>query len=124
MGEQLRLIVSRDGYQLAGDTIMKYEWSSIDALRTREEWIEMRSDAFNVVDGYGITYPESPKTLYTDKKLDLLWNSWCEYLYIITPENMIEVHKIYVSDKVGSDNLVTQVDSLRANVPMEFFQRV
>lgn len=115
MGEQLRWIVSRDGYQLAGDTIMQHEWSAIDAQRTREEWIEMRSDAWTIVDGYGIVYNDRNKFIYTSDDPQSLINSWCEYLYIITSENMIEVHQII-------DGEIKQIDSLRANIPMEMIR--
>lgn len=126
MGEQLRLIVSRDGYRLAGNTIMKHEWSAIDALRTREEWIETRSDSWTIVDGYGIAYDDRDKFLYTSNDLQSLSNSWCEFVYIITPENMIEVFRVEVivrdGEKIEAETKLVFVESLKANIPMEVFK--
>lgn len=96
MGEALATIVARDGYQLAGDTILGGSWSAIDAQRTENEWEELRGkNQFVIVDGYGIRYQdETAPFIYTHDNLDALSDSWAEYVYIINAENVVEFYPI------------------------------
>jgi len=116
MGEALQWIVSRDGYEKAGREIMKHEWSAIDPHRTRDEWIELRSDQWTIVEGYGIAYEKRADDIdYTFKSTEIndVFESWCEWLYIITPENTIEVYSI------TGGTLEQQGEPIKANLPTE-----
>jgi len=120
MGEALRWIVSRDGWEKAGNALIEHTWSSIDPHRTRDQWIKDRSDQWVIREGYGIAYPleKGEQTyVYTVPNFvdtEALKDSWCEFVYIIGPNNIIDVYSL------GS-GAMTQVDTIRANVPLEFF---
>ncbi|NBR35892.1 MAG: hypothetical protein EBT80_00625 [Chitinophagales bacterium] len=118
MGEQLRWIVSRDGHKLAGDTIMKHEWSAMDAQRTSLEWKELYpSEDWNIVAGYGTAYNTNDGYIYTHDDAEALSNSWCEFLYIITPENTIDVFTI------EDGKIVPYGESIRADLPIEMVKQ-